>query len=106
MDLNKSPKRFVAEMMDSIELVMIELPLPVFHIRELVRENGDPSSVTEVASQSSSRNSVKTLRIRSWRVWWAAHVSVIVPPNSDIRDYLGRSSRYLLQDRLDPSCSL
>lgn len=106
MDFTKSPERFIAEMMDSIELVVIELPLPVFKIRELVEENGDPSSVTQIASQSSSQNSVKTLKTRSWQVWWAAHVSVIIPPNGDVRDYLGRSSRYLLGVQLDPSFSL
>ena len=93
MDGLKSPKRFVADMMDSIELVVIKLPAAKKY-EDLDDESESAGTAsTNTTSQSSSNRTFKVLS-KPWlqnplNEWWAAHVSALVPQDVDIRDFLG-----------------
>ena len=86
LDAWKSPKRFISDMMDSIELVVIKLPAARKY--ELLDDDSGVT-FTDTTSQSSSEFPLRERRPRE--SWWRSHVSVIVPPDSDVRDYLGKS---------------
>ena len=94
MDAWKSPKRFVADMMDSIELVIIELPVAKKY--EDLDDESESTGIatTDTRSQSSSNRTFDVLA-KSWlrnplKEWWATHVSALVPQDVDIRDFLGK----------------
>ena len=81
----KSPKRFISDMMDSIELVVIKLPAAKKY--ELL-DDGSGAKFTDTTSQSSSEFPIRSSRPAQG--WWSTHISVIVPPDSDVRDHLGK----------------
>ena len=93
MDAWKSPKRFVADMMDSIELVVIKLPAAKKY-QDLDDESESAGTTAiDTASQSSS-NQTFIIPPKPWlrnpiREWWASHVSVLAPQDVDIRDFFG-----------------
>ena len=93
MDAWKSPKRFVADMMDSIELVVIKLPAAKKY-QDLDDESESAgTNATDTASQSSGGRTL-IIHPEQWlrnsiREWWASHASALVPLDLDIRDFLG-----------------
>ena len=99
MDYTKSPRKYVAELIDSIELRVIQLPAPAIFGIAWIEPGTAGDSVTEVGSLSSGGNSSRTLNPRwpKWRhwitfvqTWWGTRVAPNVPADADLRDYLGK----------------
>ena len=99
MEYTKSPRRYVAELIDSIELRVIQLPAPAIFGITWIEPGTAGDSVTEVGSLSSTGDSSRTLnpfwpKWRHWvayvQNWWGTRVAPYVPPDADLRDYLGK----------------
>ena len=85
MDLWKSPKQFVSEMMDSIELHVIRLPATQWI------ELPDSASGSTTITGSSNRASSETIRSPSLlKSWWNTRVSPIIAQDADVRDHYGK----------------
>ncbi|KAL9099752.1 MAG: hypothetical protein Q9187_009451 [Circinaria calcarea] len=90
MDAWKSPKRFISDMMDSIELVVIKLPAARKY--ELLDDDSG-ATLTDTTSQSSSEFPLRNPRPD--QSWWGTRISVIMPPDSDVRDHLALERTFL-----------
>ena len=71
--------------MDSIELVVIKLPAARKY--ELLDDDSG-ATLTDTTSQTSSEFPLRNPRAD--QSWWGTRISVIVPPDSDVRDHLGK----------------
>ena len=99
MEYTKSPRKYVAELIDSIELRVITLPAPAIFGITWIEPGTAGDSVTEVGSLSSGVNSSRTLnplwpKWRHWitfiQTWWGTRIAPYVPADADLRDYLGK----------------
>ena len=99
MEYTKSPRKYVAELIDSIELRVIKLPAPAIFGITWIEPGTAGDSVTEVGTVSSTGDSSRTLdpfwpKWRHWieyiHNWWGTCVAPLVPPDADLRDYLGK----------------
>ena len=103
MEYTKSPRKYVADLIDSIELRVIQLPAPAIFGITWIEPGTAGDSVTEVGTVSSTGDSSRTLdpfwpKWRHWiayvQNWWGTRVAPFVPPDADLRDYLGKNHEY------------
>ena len=102
MDLWKSPKQFVSEMMDSIELHVIRLPATQWI--DISDNTSEATTITDAASRPSSEETIRNLG--PLQSWWNSHVSAIVPQNTDVRDHFGKLVWLSLCEVLSPGTRL